>query len=191
MLKSQKTQTGLRTTCQTKQNLIHPSWLERAEPSAYLVGQVSHLDLDRFRQVADGDVPHAARHHVADQRTPSLLALEAPDSRFESGRAGLGRACARTRFCGPTWNRLVLLKNMKLILDTEESSASVRAAPDSSEAGRVTWASGSVRSSKWICRGGRRREGGVQVDPDPARFSAHTGQRRLPEARRRWAPKRR
>lgn len=145
MLKSQKTQTGLRTTCQTKQNLIHPSWLKAAEPSAYLVGQVSQLDLDRFRQVADGDVPHAARHHVADQCTPSLLALEAPDSRCESGRAGPGQNLVP---CGPTWNRLVLLKNMKLILDTEESSASVRAAPDSNEAGRVTWASGSVRSSK-------------------------------------------
>lgn len=38
---------------------------------------------------------------------------------------------------------------------------------------------------------GREEEGGVQVDPDPARFSAHTGHRLLPEARRCLAPKRR
>lgn len=37
-----------------------------------------------------------------------------------------------------TWNRLVLLKNMKLIRDKDECSASLRETPASREAGRVT-----------------------------------------------------
>lgn len=113
---------------------------------------MSDLDLDRLRQVTDGDVPHAARHHVADQRTSSLLALETTYGRRQSVRVGVTVLLLR----GPTWNRLVLLKNMKLILDRDESSASLRATPASREAGRVTWPSGFIRSSKWICRGGRR-----------------------------------
>lgn len=50
---------------------------------------------------------------------------------------------------------------MKLILDIEESSASVRVKADSREAGRVTWASGFIWSdSKWICRDEKMCSGG-------------------------------
>lgn len=122
---------------------------------------MSDLDPDRFHQVTDGQVPHTACHDVADQCTSCLLALEGTDGRRQWRRLGRGPVPVP---CGPTWNRLVLLKNMKLILDVDESSASVRAAPDSSEAGRVTWASGSLRSSKWICGGGRRASGGPGAD---------------------------
>lgn len=132
---------------------------QRLEASVDLVRQVSDLDLDRFCQVADGDVPHAARHHIADQCASGLLALKTTDSRHQSVLSSSGPGFVG--MCGPTWNRLVLLKNMKLILDIEESSASVRVKADSSEAGRVTWANGFICSaSKWICRGEKRGSGG-------------------------------
>lgn len=189
MLKSQNTQTGLRATCQTKtepDSWDHPSSLKTTSVylvCTYLVRQVSDLDLDRFRQVVDGDVPHAARHHIADQRMSSLLTLGTAET---SASCGLGLDPDLV-LCGLTWNRLVTLKNMKLILDMEESSPSVWATPDSSEAGRVTWANGSVRSSKWICRGGRRSSGEPRPS-SPAPLGG--GNPLLPEAQRCWAPRR-
>lgn len=42
----------------------------------YMFRQVSDLDLHRIRQVTDGEVPHAARHHVAVQRAAVLLFLK-------------------------------------------------------------------------------------------------------------------
>lgn len=44
------------------------------------------------------------------------------------------------RWSTPTWKRLLLLKNMKLILDRDNLSDSLRETLDSREDGRVTWA---------------------------------------------------
>lgn len=82
MLKSQNMQSGSDETCQgrTKEPLrITNHHLSPRVPDPYRLRDVSHLDLHRNRQVSDGQVPHAARHHVAVQEAVVLLAL-GPDT---------------------------------------------------------------------------------------------------------------
>ena len=62
------------------------------------------------------------------------------------------------RQAGLTWNRFVLLKNRKLILDRDDRCDSVIELLDSREAGRVTWAKGFSRSDLKSIWGGAERE---------------------------------
>lgn len=67
----------------------------------YLLGQVSDLDLHRLRQLADGEVPHAARHHVAVQRAPALLLLQTTNTKHSAScsplHVSLGWSCEEDR----------------------------------------------------------------------------------------------
>lgn len=142
MLKSQNIQTGLRAGCQdrdTDQN--HMSHMVCHQPPhacthTYLLRQVSDLDLHRLHQVTDREVPDAARHHVAIEGSPVLLFLKTEPAHTQH-RSARPHTCAPMQL-GLTWNRLVLLKNMKLILDRDEWLASRREALDSRDGGRMT-----------------------------------------------------
>lgn len=148
---------------------------------------MSDLDLDRFCQVTDGDVPHAARNHIADQRASSLLALKARDSQDQSVWVFI-----RTWSCGDAWTHL------------EQVGAAEEHEVDPGHRGELSFCQGEGRQQRgWQGDLGQRvhlvrlkmdlqgRVEGFRWTQTQVTFSAQSGNLLVPEAQRCWAPKRR
>lgn len=115
--------------------------------SVYQVGEVSDLNLHWIREATDGQVPHAAGHNVAVQGAAILFFLEIRSQKNQRKKSVkklsgefMSVSTGDERWSALTWKRLLLLKNMKLILDRDDLSDSLRETLDSREDGRVTWA---------------------------------------------------